>query len=105
MGAGALPGNERNSEMSGMRDRIVEKLQAAFAPEHLEVIDDSASHAGHAGNPSGAGETHFIVDITAEAFAGRSRIERHRAVNQALAAELADSVHALAITARGPGEG
>ena len=105
MGGRHLPGNEQDDEMSGMKTRIVEKLQRAFAPDKLTVTDDSASHAGHAGNPSGGGETHFIVEIEAEAFAAMSRLQRHRAVNQALAEELAGGVHALQVKARGPGEG
>jgi BolA protein len=60
-------------------------------------------HAGHAGARPG-GETHFRVTLVAESFAGKSRIERHRMVNQALAEELADRVHALAVKAWAPGE-
>lgn len=90
--------------MSGMKARIEDKLTRAFAPRTLAVSDDSASHAGHSGNPTGAGETHFTVQIVAEAFAGKTRIERHRAVNQALADELAAGLHALVIRAKAPGE-
>jgi BolA protein len=84
--------------------RIRDKLTMAFAPVALEVVNDSHRHAGHAGSP-GTGESHFTVNVVSEAFAGKSRIERHRMVNQALAAELAGSVHALAIKALAPGEG
>lgn len=90
--------------MSGMKARIEDRLRRVFSPQHLKVTDDSASHAGHAGNPHGAGETHFTVEIVADAFAGKTRIERHRAVNQALAEELAGGLHALAIRAKAPGE-
>jgi BolA protein len=94
--------------MTGRERRIRSLLTARFAPEALEVKDDSALHAGHAGAaPSselGGGETHFSVRIVAAAFAGLSRIERHRQVNQALAAELASGLHALAIVAKAPGE-
>jgi BolA protein len=77
------------------------KLVAAFAPERLEVIDESHQHAGHAGaRPSG--ESHFRIRITARAFAGKSRLEQHRLVNSVLAEELKHSVHALAIEARAP---
>ncbi|HET9663765.1 MAG TPA: BolA family protein [Burkholderiales bacterium] len=77
---------------------IVDKLRQAFSPEALEVTDDSDKHAGHAGaRPEG--ETHFRVRIVATAFAGKSRIERHRMIHQVLAEELASNVHALAITA------
>jgi BolA protein len=86
-----------------MRDRIAGKLTKAFAPERLEVIDDSHRHAGHAGARPG-GETHFTVHIVSPAFQGKSRLERHRLINEALASELEDGVHALAIRAAAPGE-
>ncbi len=86
------------------RARISEKLTAAFAPVRLVVQDDSHLHAGHAGSRPG-GETHFSVDIVSEAFRGKSRIERHRMVNIALAEELAGGVHALAIQAAAPEDG
>ena len=85
-------------------DIITEKLTAAFAPESLRVVDESHQHEGHAGHRPG-GQTHFRVYIVAEAFKGKSRIDRHRVINQALARELAESVHALAIHAAAPGEG
>ncbi len=86
-----------------MAAAIEHKLRAAFAPQMLEVIDESALHAGHAGaRPEG--ETHFRVRIVADRFSGMNRVARHRAVNGALAAELADRVHALAISAKAPGE-
>jgi len=78
--------------------RITQKLHQAFLPSELEVIDDSNKHAGHAGSRPG-GETHFRVRIIAEAFDGKSRIDRHRMINTVLAEELAGPVHALAITA------
>lgn len=87
------------------KDRIIAALTRGLQPQSLEVIDESHHHAGHMGSRPG-GETHFRVRITAEAFAGRSRIDRHRAVNALLADEmLPDGVHALAIEARAPGEG
>ena len=89
--------------MTGMAERITTKLQDALAPQRLKVIDESHQHQGHGGWREG-GETHFRVDIVSPAFAGKSRLERHRLVNAALAQELADGVHALAILARGPGE-
>jgi BolA protein len=85
------------------RDLITEKLRNAFAPARLEVVDESHRHEGHAGHRPG-GETHFRVYIVAEAFKGKSRLERHRMVNETLADELADGVHALAIHASAPGE-
>ena len=85
------------------RDTITNKLREAFTPESLEVTDESHLHEGHAGHRPG-GETHFRVYIVSQAFRGKSRIERHRMINAALAAELAESVHALAIHAQAPGE-
>ena len=86
------------------RDVITEKLNTAFTPQSVDVVDESHQHAGHAGHRPG-GETHFRVYIVAEAFRGKSRLERHRMVNETLAAELKDGVHALAIHASAPGEG
>jgi BolA family transcriptional regulator, general stress-responsive regulator len=86
------------------RDAIMEKLHKAFAPESLDVEDESHLHAGHAGHRPG-GETHFRVYIVSAAFRGKSRVERHRMINAALAAELSGGVHALAIHAAAPGEG
>jgi BolA protein len=85
------------------RDRITEKLTAAFAPVRLDVQDESHQHAGHSGSRPG-GETHYRVNIVSGAFQGKSRIERHRMINAALADELAGGVHALAIHASAPGE-
>lgn len=79
-----------------VRDIIVEKLSAKFAPTHLEVIDESEKHRGHAGwNP--AGETHFRVRIAAPALSGQTRLAQHRAVMETLDAELKAGVHALAV--------
>jgi len=77
-----------------MADAIATKLKDALSPRHIEVLDVSYKHAGHAGWREG-GETHFEVTMTADAFAGKSRVECHRMVNHILAAELASSVHAL----------
>lgn len=89
--------------MAEMSERITRKLEAALAPERLRVIDESHQHQGHGGWREG-GETHFRVDIVSRAFAGKTRLERHRLVNAALAEELADRVHALAIAAKTPEE-
>ncbi|MER9066608.1 BolA family transcriptional regulator [Mesorhizobium sp. M0902] len=87
------------------------KLKKAFSPERLDVINESHLHAGHHHVDSGyhatfdgTGETHFRVRIVAPAFAGMSRVERHRAVNDLLAEELKSGVHALAIEPVAPGE-
>ena len=82
---------------------IARRLTSALAPARLAVIDDSEKHRGHAGHDS-RGESHFTVEIVAEAFAGKSRIERQRAVNAALGDLLVERVHALAIHARTPEE-
>jgi len=86
-----------------IKSRIAEKLAAAFAPQSLVVEDESHRHEGHAGHRPG-GESHFKVYIVSEAFRGKSRIERHRMINQTLSGELAGGVHALAIHASAPGE-
>ncbi len=86
-----------------VRDTITNKLNEAFSPESLEVIDESRLHVGHAGHRPG-GETHFRVHIVSQAFEGKSRIDRHRMVNTVLAAELAGTVHALAVKAQTVGE-
>ena len=82
---------------------ITNKLREAFAPESLDVTDESHLHEGHAGHRPG-GETHFRIYIVSGVFERKSRIERHRMINALLAAELAASVHALAIKAHAPGE-
>jgi BolA protein len=83
--------------------RIREKLTAAFGPAELVIENESHLHHGHHGSP-GTGESHFRVRIVSAAFDGKSRVERHRAVNATLAEELKGSIHALAIKALAPGE-
>lgn len=82
---------------------ITRLLTAAFAPEHLAVINDSARHSGHMGD-DGSGESHFTVEIESAAFAGVSRVQRQRMINAALGDIPGQRVHALAIKARTPGE-
>lgn len=89
--------------MNRTRQTITKKLTEAFAPENLDVIDESHLHEGHAGHRPG-GETHFRVYIVSRAFEGKSRIDRHRMINQVLADELNGGVHALALKAQAPGE-
>lgn len=86
--------------------QIREKLNQAFSPVELQIFNDSHKHAGHAGMQglANTGETHFSLTIVSERFAGRSRIERHRMVHDALAEELAGPVHALAVKAQTPDE-
>jgi len=86
------------------QDLITEKLRNAFTPASLRVEDESHQHAGHAGHRPG-GETHYRVYIVSDAFRGKTRLERHRMINAALANELAGGVHALAIHAAAPEEG
>jgi BolA protein len=83
--------------------QIREKLTAALAPERLDIVNESALHAGHHGSP-GTGESHFRLLIVSKRFNGMSRVERHRIVNDTLASELAGGVHALAIKALAPEE-
>jgi len=85
-------------------DRIRARLTEAFAPSDLQVIDESDRHKGHAGARPG-GETHFRVRIVAEAFRGKSRVEAHRLINEALGAEFTRGLHALAIEAKAPAKG
>lgn len=87
--------------MGAVAERLAAALNEAFSPTRLEVVDESHLHHGHAGaRPEG--ETHFRVTVVADAFRGRSRVERHRMVNAAVADELAGPVHALAISASAP---
>ena len=79
-----------------VRDVIVEKLSVKFAPTHLEVLDESEKHRGHGGYRPG-GESHFRVRIASPLFAGKTRLMQHRAVMEALEAELKGGVHALAV--------
>lgn len=81
-----------------------ETLNRGLAPSDLTIVDESHLHAGHAGSRDG-GETHFRVDVVSEAFAGKSRVERHRMVNELLGEAFGrHGLHALAIRARAPGE-
>jgi len=87
-----------------VHEQITRKLTEAFNPDNVRVVDESDHHAGHAGHRPG-GQTHFRVYIVAEAFRGKTRLERHRMINALLDAELKGGVHALAIHAAAPGEG
>jgi BolA protein len=86
-----------------MAERMRSKLVAAFAPAVLDVIDESEQHRGHGGWREG-GETHFRIRMVSAAFDGMSRVARHRAVNRAVAEELAGGVHALALDLKGSAE-
>ncbi|MFQ5955247.1 MAG: BolA family protein [Kiloniellales bacterium] len=84
-------------------DAIREKLIAGLNPVRLEIVDESDKHAGHAGWRPG-GETHFRVEIVAQAFDGKTRLDRQRMVYGLLAEELKDRVHALALRTLTPAE-
>jgi len=93
------------------QNRIETALTEKFAPDRLVVINESHLHAGHHHSGSdlheafdGTGETHFRIRIVSPAFAGMSRIERHRAVNALLKDELDGGLHAMAVEASAPGE-
>ena len=94
-----------------IQETMEKKLSQAFSPERLSIINESHLHAGHhhvdGGHEAvfdGSGETHFRIRIVSPAFAGKSRIERHRAVNDLLADEMKAGLHALAIEPAAPGE-
>ncbi len=86
------------------QSNIERKLKEAFRPGRLEVINESHLHAGHQPHFDGKGESHFRIRIVSDAFAGKTRLERHRMVNQLLAEELKAQIHALAIEALAPEE-
>jgi BolA protein len=87
-----------------LKDWISATLRERLEPIRLAVEDESHRHAGHAGWREG-GETHFRIDVVSAAFEGKSRVERHRIVNAALAGAFERGLHALAIQAKAPGEG
>ena len=85
------------SGSSTIEQAIRHKLEAAFAPAELEIVNESHLHSGHQGSP-GTGHSHFRVRIVSDAFRGLGRVACHRQVNDVLADELKQAVHALAIT-------
>lgn len=89
--------------MTTRADRLKDTLQAAFAPERLEIVDDSAQHAHHAGARDG-GQTHYNVLVVSNHFTGQSRVDRSRQVHAALEPEFGSGLHALSLTLRAPGE-
>ena len=93
--------SKKGCSIVSVKERIEKKLQVAFEPEDLSVVDESHLHVGHVGaRPEG--ETHFRVTLVSTVFAGKGRVERHRMVNAALSEELAGPVHALAVHASAP---
>ena len=83
--------------------RLKEKLMIALRPVRLDVINESEMHAGHRSSP-GTGESHFRVLIVSEAFQGKSRVDRHRLVNEILKDDVGSRIHALALATYAPGE-
>lgn len=96
---GSIPGSLPREQRI---DAIRAAIEAALAPQSLEIEDESHRHAGHAGARDGRG--HFRVDVVSEAFAGLSPIARHRAVYAAVGELMNTDIHALAIKARTPAE-
>lgn len=88
-----------------MNDRAarIRTLLATLDPTALDVVDDSAKHAGHAGARAG-GQTHYAVTVVSPRFEGLGRVARHRLVNQALEPEFGSGLHALSLVLRTPGE-
>ena len=84
-------------------ERIKQKLTEALSPSFLEVVDESEKHKGHGGYREG-GETHFHVTVVSPQFEGKSRVDRQRMVYGLLAQEMAERVHALALTTKAPSE-
>ncbi len=89
--------------MSNRAARIETSLRAHLAPTILQVVDDSAKHAGHAGARA-EGETHYSVLVVSDRFTGLNRVARHRLTNEALGDEFSAGLHALSLTLRAPGE-
>jgi BolA family transcriptional regulator, general stress-responsive regulator len=87
-----------------VQSSIEEKLTAAFAPERLDVINESHLHAGHHPDVTGEGETHMRVRIVSASFSGMTRLARHRAITELLKPELDAGLHALAVEPAAPGE-
>jgi BolA protein len=92
------------SETGPIAAEITRRLTQALAPTQLRVIDDSERHRGHGGYNTESGESHFTVEVESPSFAGLNRVQRQRAVNEALRELLVERVHALAIKASAPGE-
>lgn len=84
--------------MASMQEKIEQKLTDAFKPQHLQVVNQSKLHQGHAGD-DGSGESHFHVELSSEYFDGMSRVQAQRAVYDVLSEEL-QTVHALSLTVK-----
>ena len=93
----------RQMREGAVKQLIEARLGQGLAPTRLVVFDDSGRHAGHAGHRPGA-ETHFRVEIVSPAFSGKSRLARHRLVNDLLKDAFAAGMHALELNAKAPEE-
>lgn len=89
--------------VNSRKDWITQTLQSQFNPSYLVVCDDSQRHAGHSGWREG-GETHYSIEIISPLFEGKSRLDRHRLINDSLAQAFNDGLHALAVKALAPSE-
>jgi len=98
-----MPALEEKNMGRSVTEIMREKLMVELRPTRLDVINESELHAGHRSSP-GTGESHFRVLIVSGAFAGKSRVERHRIVNELLKSEISGGVHALALATIAPGE-
>ncbi len=98
MTVGYRKGRQPAAELGAVGRSIARRLMEALSPSELQVIDESHLHAGHAGARPG-GESHYRIRVVAQAFAGKSRLERHRMIHSALAEELKGGIHALAVEA------
>lgn len=90
--------HDTNPDRHPMATLIEARLQEAFAPARLAVVDESHLHAGHGGWREGGG-THYRIEVVSDAFSGKSRVERHRMINAALAEAFERGLHAIAIKA------
>jgi stress-induced morphogen len=91
--------------MAGRIDRLRAAIEQEFAPDRLEIADESARHAGHAGvRGTQGGETHYAMLVVSQAFKGQSRVQRSRRVHEVLAAEFSGGLHALSLSLRTPEE-
>ena len=95
---------EKRGQNMSLQSRIETKLNAAFSPERLIVVNESHLHAGHQPDITGTGETHMRVRIVSAKFTGMSRLARHRAITDLLKPELDAGLHALAVEPAAPDE-
>lgn len=83
---------------------ITQKLEAEFSPTSLEIVNESHLHAGHQEKFDGSGETHLRIKIVSDVFEGMNRVNRHRAINAQVEAEITLGLHAVAIEVKAPSE-